>query len=669
MTRTLRVSWIVILPWLFTAISASLAAQAGAKTGGYTAEQAERGRRVYGTYCAGCHGAELEGAVAPPLGGPAFLKKWGAPGRDAAALFHLIRTTMPKPAVGSLSLEAYAQVFAYVLQRNGAPAGEDGFDGTDSLSRTIRLDLLAIAGGPGAQPAPSFIAGERGPKPGAVGPSQAELITGSPGDWTSHTGSYSGQRYSTLADINSLNAASLRPVCAYQMGSVEVFETGPLVYRGVMYLTTPRLTTAIDAATCHRRWTHTWVPRDDMLVDVNRGAAIKDGALFRGTPDGYLFALDLADGHLLWARQIAHPAEGESITMPPLVFDSLVIIGPAASEYNVQGWIGAFRTSDGSPVWRFHTIPRPGEPGAETWENPKVPVGGGAVWTPLSLDPTKGELYVAVTNPAPDLPAELRPGKNLYTNALVALDVRTGKLRWYDQLVPSDVHDWDLTQVSPLFRARVRGRLRNLITAAGKDGFVTLLDRDTHERLFQTVVTTRANVDVPLTRTGVRVCPGLLGGVEWNGPAWLPATNLLYVPAVDWCVTFKLADTVRFVPGESYLGGEIVFDSTANAKGWLTAIDVATGAVRWRHHAEKPMVAAVTATAGGVVFTGEMTGDFLALDARTGRELYRFHTGSGLLGGIITYRANGRQYVAATSGGGSYNFGREGSPTIFVFSR
>jgi alcohol dehydrogenase (cytochrome c) len=452
------------------------------------------------------------------------------------------------------------------------------------------------------------------------------------------------------------------------MGSAETFETGPLVYRGVMYLTTPRLTAAVDAATCRRRWSHTWEPRDEMPAEINRGAAIKDGYVVRGTPDGYLVALDATDGHLLWARQVATPKIGEIITMPPLVFEDKVIIGPAGSEAGFRGWIGAFNLADGTPVWRFYTIPAPGEPGSETWINPTVPVGGGAVWTPLSLDPANGELYVAVTNPAPDFPAELRPGKNLYTNALIALDVRTGKLRWYDQLVPNDAHDWDLTQVAPLFRGRVKGKLRNLITAAGKDGILTVLDRDTHERLFQTVITTRENVDAPLTKAGTHSCPGLLGGVEWNGPAWLPATGMLYVPSVDWCMTFKLADSVKFTPGEGYLGGDIVFDPPEKARGWLTAIDAATGAVRWRYHSKQPMVAAVTTTAGGVVFAGEKTGDFLAFDARSGKELYRFNTGSGLMGGIVTYSVRGRQYVGAVSGGGSLNFGREGSPTLFVFA-
>jgi alcohol dehydrogenase (cytochrome c) len=353
--------------------------------------------------------------------------------------------------------------------------------------------------------------------------------------------------------------------------------------------------------------------------------------------------------------------------MPPLVFEDMVIIGPAGSENNVQGWIGAFRLKDGTQVWRFNTIPRPGEPGAETWRNaPGVPVGGGGVWTAPTLDVARGELYVAVTNPAPDLPAALRPGENLYTNSVIALDVRTGALRWYHQMVPSDFHDWDLTQATPLIRVKRDGHDREAVVTVGKDGILRTLDRQTHERFYETPVTTQENVDLPLTREGVRVCPGVLGGVEWNGPAYHPGTGLLFTPAVDWCTTFSVADSVRFVPGGLYVGGDIKFDSTS--QGWLTAVDASTGKVRWRYRSERPMVAAVTTTAGGLVFTGENTGDFLALDAATGRELYRFNTGGGMGGGIISYAVKGRQYIAAASGRSGFWFGQTGAPTLFVFA-
>ncbi len=634
----------------------------------FTADQARRGRQVYGASCATCHGAALEGTAAPALAGPAFLRRWRPPERSAADLFYVLQTSMPKLSMGSLARDDYAAVFAYLLQRNGLPAGPQRFDASDSLLRMIRFDRLATTTTPDPLPAREFVKGERA-RPLGAGPSQAELTSPDAADWLYHTGNLSGTRYSTLAQLTRANVARLAVACVFQAGSSETFQTGPVVYHGVMYLTTTRATLAIDAATCHPRWRHTWQPQDYELWPMNRGVALERGYVVRGTADGYLLALDARDGTLLWARHVADPEAGETITMSPLVYGDVVVIGPAGGENSIRGWIGAFQLADGKPLWRFNTVPRPGEPGAETWANPTgTPQGGGAVWTPLALDPTKGELYVAVTNPAPDLAGHLRPGRNLYTNALVALDLHAGTLRWYDQLLPNDAHDWDLTQVSPLFHETVGGRERDLVAATGKHGVLTVVDRDTHERLYEVPITTRLNVDVPVGREPVRVCPGIHGGVEWNGPAYDPRTHLLYVPAVDWCGTFRASETARYVPGEQYLGGVFVADSATQAKGWLTAVDAARGTVRWRYRSARPLVAGVTATAGGVVFTGELTGDFVALDAATGSELYRFYTGAGVLGGVVTYAVNGRQYVAAASGGGSFNFGREGSPTILVFA-
>jgi alcohol dehydrogenase (cytochrome c) len=632
-----------------------------------SAEQVDRGQRVYGASCAHCHGVELEGTVGPALVGPRFLYSWAKKGADD--LYYILRTTMPKPAVGSLSEQAYADVMAFMLQRNGMAAGSRAFDGSPEMLGDIDLMALAVASGPAPEVAPEFIAGERA-TPVGKGPGQAELTSNEdPSNWLYHTGNYSGTRYSPLSQISIENIDELRVACAYQVGRIETFYAGPIIYEGVMYISTGHVTAAIDAATCREKWRKEWEPKDEMVWLNNRGVAIKDGYVVRGTADGYLVALDAEDGELLWARQIAKAEFGETVTMPPLIFEDLVIIGPAGSENNIQGWVGAFRLTDGEPVWRFNTVPRPGEPGAETWgEVAGVPAGGGSIWTPMSLDAERAELYVPVTNPAPDLPKHLRPGKNLYTNSALALDVRTGKFRWYDQIVPYDFHDWDQTQVSPLVRASVAGKERNLLITTGKDGLLHALDRDTHERLYQTEVTTRKNVDVPLTTEGVDVCPGVLGGVQWNGPAYHPDTGLLYVPAVDWCFRFSLMpdEEVRYVPGEMYLGGEVA--EHEDWQGWLTAVDVKDGSIRWRYRSEMPLVAAVTTTGGGLVFTGEMTGDFLALDAATGDERYRFNTGGGINGGIATYSVGGKQFVATTSGGGTFTFGGGGSPTVFVFS-
>jgi alcohol dehydrogenase (cytochrome c) len=630
----------------------------------YTQSQAERGRRIFGAFCATCHGVDLEGAVGPALAGPDFSAKWSQPNRSAQDLYDLIRTTMPKPAAGTLAESSYLQVMAYLLSRSGLAAGERELASPNDALRRIRIPAPANA----KPPAPEFIAGEGSMTPSGSGPTQSDLLhAGESTDWLYHTHDYAGTRYAPLRQITPANAGRLQVTCAYQVGAIETFLTGPLVWQGIMYLTTARLTIAIDAATCRERWRNSWEPRDEFVWTNNRGVALKDGYLVRGTADGYLLAIDAATGRLLWARQVAKPAEGAQITMPPLVFEDMVIIGPAGSERNVQGWIGAFRLTDGTPVWRFNTIPRPGEPGAETWPNsPGVPVGGGGIWTAPSLDVARGELFVAVGNPAPDLPKELRPGENLYTNSLIVLDVRTGALRWHASLVPADFHDWDLTQATPLIHVREGGRTRNAIVTVGKDGILRALDRQTQERLYETPVTTQTDVDKPLTRDGVRVCPGVLGGVEWNGPAYHPGTGLLITPAVDRCTTFGLTDSVRFVAGQNYMGGSVKLDSTS--QGWLTAVDATTGKVRWRYRSEKPMVAAVTTTAGGLVLTGEGTGDFLALDAAAGRELYRFNTGGAMGGGVISYAVKGKQYIAAASGRAGFFFGSTGAPTVFIFA-
>jgi alcohol dehydrogenase (cytochrome c) len=419
-----------------------------------------------------------------------------------------------------------------------------------------------------------------------------------------------------------------------------------------MYITTPNSTISLDATTLKQRWRYDRRPKGKDGWELSRGVAIKDGKVVRGTHDGYLLALDAETGKLLWERAIVDMKKNEGgFTMAPMIYEDLVIIGPAGSELGVKGWVGAFRLENGEEVWRFNTIPDEGEPGVETWGNADSRLkGGGSVWAPLSLDPARGLVYVPVANPAPDFYGDIRPGKNLYTCSMVALEVRTGKLKWFYQAVPHDVHDWDLTQVSPLFEARVGGKTRKLVATVGKDGLLHVLDRETHEHLYEVPVTTRLNTDVPLTKEGVRACPGVLGGVQWNGPAFNPGTNMLYVPAVDWCNIFKEARDLRYVEGQFYMGGSTTPDALEKSTGWLTAIDASTGQVRWRYHSSRPMLAAVTTTSAELVFTGELTGDFMALDAKSGEVLYRFNTGGAMNGGVVTYAIDGKQYVAVAAG-------------------
>jgi len=531
---------------------------------------------------------------------------------------------------------------------------------------------IAIAN-PAERPTPpEFIAGSAGAAPAAGGPDQATLTRAAQStDWLFHTHDYAGTRFSPLQEIDATSAARLTPTCLFQVGERDSFQTGPIVYNGTMYITTTGATIALDAATCRVKWRSAWQARETVGFQRNRGVAIKDGRVLRGTADGYLLALNAETGAQLWARRIGRPADGEIFVMAPIVFEDLVLIGPALSERNVQGWVGAFRASDGTPVWRFNTIPQRGEPGFETWQNPKgIPMGGGAVWTSFALDTETADLHVAVTNPAPDLPVHLRQGSNLYTNSVIVLDARTGKLRWYRQMVPNDSHDWDLTHATPMFDTQIGGALRRLVVTTGKDGVLRAVDRETHAVVYETAVTTRENTETPVITTPTRACPGVLGGTEWNGPAYSPSTGMLYVPAVDWCATFTAYEQVRFIPGKGYMGGRTDLDPADRAQGWLTAIDAATGAVKWKYRSARPIVAAVTATAGNVVMTGELTGDFTILDAKTGAVLYRFNTGGPIGGGVVTYAVAGKQYVAVASGSPS-NFWVDrnpGAPTIVVFA-
>ncbi len=669
--RSARQFSIVLVCFCFAAVSANSPSAHSQSERLYTRLQLERGSPLYAQHCASCHGQSLEGTPASPLAGERFLAKWGQGDRSVDDLYYITKMQMPYGKPDSLTAQQYIDIVAVVLASNGYGAGTRELAADPATLRTTKITRQTTNGTPPtANAAPAFYSS--GAKASTAKPTQAELTGAhtSTTDWLLSNHDYGGQRFVDLKQINRRNAGTLQPVAIYQAADSNVFHNNPLVYEGVMYVATSNATMALDAATLKLKWRVDRKPKGPDGWMMNRGVAIKDGKVVRGTHDGYLLAYDAVDGKLLWERPVLDRRKREAgFTMAPLLFEDLILIGPAGSEGGVKGWVGAFRLENGEQVWRFNTVPDEGEPGAETWKDAKArETGGGSVWAPFSLDAEKGVLYVPVSNPAPDFYTDSRLGNNLYTNSLLALDARTGKLQWFYQSVPADFHDWDVTQVSPLFEARINGKLRKLITTTGKDGILHVLDRETHEHLYEVPVTTRLNPDVALKTTeGVRACPGVLGGVQWNGPAYNPGLNMLFVNAVDWCSTFKKA--MEFRAGMGFMGGTTIPDPLEKSRGWLTAIDAATGRVRWKYESKRPMLAAVTTTSAELIFTGELTGDFLVLDARTGAVLYRFNAGGPLNGGIITYSINGRQYVAVNSGSAS-GFWRaaRGSATVFLFA-
>jgi alcohol dehydrogenase (cytochrome c) len=485
-------------------------------------------------------------------------------------------------------------------------------------------------------------------------------------DWLMYNRDYQGDRFSSLAQINRQNVGHLHPVCAFQLGVLGPMQAGPVVHNGVMFITNEHNTYAINATTCKVKWATPYKATGVEQGRANRGVALLDGKIFRGTPDAHLLALDEATGKVLWNVTVRDSSDGSSTISAPIAWRNLVFMGSAGSESGVRAKMYAFDVNDGHVVWTFDLVPTGDEAGANTWENPDTALtGGGGTWSSFALNPADGTLFIPVGNPAPDFLEAYRPGANLYTSSILALDAMTGKLRWYYQAIPHDYHDWDMAAAPAIFTA---ANNEQLITFAPKNGYLYTLDYKTHALLYKVPVTTVANQDAPLTADGTHYCPSI-GGTEWNGPAYSPVDKLIYVDAVDWCTTVKLG-SVRYIKGQLFLGTSNGYGNPdASSTGWITAVDPLTGKPAWKFHAPSPMVAAVTPTAGGLVFSGDTDGNFYAFNSTTGKRLYSFYTGGSVAGGIATYMVNGKQYVAVTSGNQSRtSFAQIGAPIVFVFA-
>jgi alcohol dehydrogenase (cytochrome c) len=621
-----------------------------------------QGKKVYETQCASCHSTDVGGqGFGPTLAGVVGRKSGTVAGYQYTSAMTNAGFTWDTSTLDSFLTSSTQKVPGTAMAVTVTDAKDR--ENVSAYLATLKRSAAKAAPAAAVQPATATPTG---------GPTQEELSRAATDskDWLYATKDYTGRRFVDLGQINTRNVDHLRPVCIYRADTAGPTQTGLVVYEGVMYLSVDQTIVALDAATCRKRWVYSWPVKDKIISPTNRGVALKDGRVVRGTADGYLIAVDMHTGTLLWSEKIADAKANQYLSMPPLIFGDLVIYGPAGSDWGQKGWIGAFKLDTGEPVWRFNLIPDANEPGAETWGDPQALAHGGtAVWTPVSLDEEKGVLFVPVANPAPDFYPAARPGTNLYSCSVVALDIRTGKLLWYKQFVPNDAHDADLDQVSPLFHAEVKGKTRNLLTVGGKDGMLRVLDRDSQEVLYELPITTIENADTQPSVAGIHTCPGLLGGMEWNGPAYNPKTNTLFAAAVDWCGIFKTFDNrPQYTQNAHYYGGAVTPDPHDQAKGWLYSIDAANGSVRWRQQWPTPLVAGLTATSGGLLLTGDMNDDFLAIDASNGKTLYRFNTGGSIGGGVISYELEGKQYVAATSGVVSGFHGGNGPSAVIVFA-
>jgi alcohol dehydrogenase (cytochrome c) len=512
-------------------------------------------------------------------------------------------------------------------------------------------------------------------------------------NWIHANGSYDQTRYYTGAQINGTNVGKLKPAFVFQTAVLESMETAPIVVNGVMFLTTSfNHVYAIDAATGQEFWHYKHKLGPIVTVccgNNNRGVAVSEGKLFMGTIDAKLVALDAKTGKLLWEKQIADPDKGYSETMAPAYVDGKVIIGTNGGEYGVRGFVKAFNAADGNLLWTFYTIPETGQEGVWAVNDAtgrdmhrdipaeKVALAkgggfyqqlGGGVWMTPAIDKKTKTVFFVAGNPSPDLYGAIRPGDNLYTDSIIAIDLDKGTYKWHFQYIAHDV--WDLDAVSPPILTQAKdksGKMVDVVIHGGKTGHIYVHERNSGKLIrFSEAMIPQENMWVLPTKDGARMLPGANGGVEWSPMAINPKLRLAYAANLHQPMTYHVEE-VPYPGGKLWLGG--AFKTIPGEEQWgkLVAVNLDTGKVAWGAKTPQPLIGGVLATAGNLVFNGEANGWFKAFDAATGKELWKYNCGAGVNAPAVSYMVGGKQYVAVAAGGNNQIDAKRGN-SVFVFA-
>ncbi len=519
-------------------------------------------------------------------------------------------------------------------------------------------------------------------------------------NWPTYGGNDWNQRWSTLTQINTRNVNKLVPRMVFQtnVSKLGSFENTPIVIDGMMYVTTAynEATIAYDLATRKQVWRyeHKLGTTITCCGPNNRGVAVSNGLVIEGTMDARLIALDAKTGEVKWDIEVADPTSGYSITHAPLVVGSNVLVGVSGGEYGIRGHVTAYDVMTGKQSWRWYSIPAPrGDPTFDpmapngwwgTWatkaedsdlhrdiarekaDSAKYPdawkMGGGGVWMTPAYDKALNSVFLAVGNPSPDLDGSVRPGDNLYTDAIVALDATTGKTRWYYQTIPHDV--WDLDAVSPPVVTMLDGR--KVVVHAGKTGWLYIVDASTGKlvRKSENFVPHENMFALP-TEKGTRMLPGANGGSEWSPIAVDPGLNYAFVAGLHQPINY-ITHSAPYERGRLWLGSAFVGIPTEAQYGLYSAIDLRTGKIAWQNKVPQPMMGGSLATAGGLAFTGEGNGNFNAYDSRTGKLLWQFNAGAGCNAAPIAFEFKGEQFIAVACGG-NYQLSFPLGDAVFVF--
>ncbi|MGG7567834.1 PQQ-dependent dehydrogenase, methanol/ethanol family [Rhodovulum sp. DZ06] len=495
-----------------------------------------------------------------------------------------------------------------------------------------------------------------------------------PGDILTYSGSQAQTRHSALDQITTANAKRLVPVWNYSLADTRGQESSPLLMDGVMYVTTHASTVAIDAATGKQVWKTSVdypaeTPRVACCGIVNRGGALFDGKLYRTTLDAHVIALDAKTGAEVWRTKSTEFRDGYSFTVAPLIVDGVVIVGISGGEYGIRGYIEGYDAQSGERLWRTYTVPAPGEPGSETWpsDSDAWKNGGGPAWLTGTYDPDLNTVYWGVGNAA-SWNAGLRPGDNLYTGSMVAMDPKTGAIKWHYQFTPNDPFDYDGTNELVLTDVTVDGAARKAIVQANRNGFLYVIDRESGKLIAANKFVDRVDwaegIDLSTgkpnenqladdARNGKQVTywPSAFGGKNWSPMAVTPG-GTAFINTLNIGMNYKAVEPM-YRKGVFYFGAEFSWAWPEGDRGYLRAVDVMTGEVKWQDGTPIPRMGGVLSTDGGVVFTGRMTGEFDAYAAETGEHLWSFQTGSGIVGQPVTWEMDGKQYVTVASGVGA----------------
>ncbi len=622
------------------------------------AQSADAGRRAFEATCARCHGGDGNGGEM----GPGIRDRLTT--RDNTQLATLIRDGIPLKGMPAhamagnesadlvaflRSIERRPETAPVVRRRVETPSGTlegqvmaEGFNDLQLLTDDKRVHLLRRDG------------------------SRMREVT-SESDWPGYNGLPGGNRYTTLTQIDKASLSRLAPRWVFTIPGAGQSQTTPSVVGGLMYVANPNECYALDAGTGRRVWQFRR-PRTAGATGghANRGVAVAGDRLFMETDNAHLLALNRHTGELLWETELADWKKNYSASSAPLVAGNVVIAGVTGGEHGANGFVSAHDQATGKELWRFWTVPQPGQPGSETWQGKDIEHGGAPTWFTGSYDPALDLVYWPVGNPAKEYNGDDRKGDNLYSASLLALERSTGRLRWHYQFTPHDLWDWDATQTSVIVDADWQGRPRQLLLHASRNGFFYVFDRRDGTRLLSTPfvrnLTWATGIGAdgrPMlvsgkepSAGGTKVCPSQDGATNWFSPSFNPATGLYYVQTFEKCSIYTKRDDSIWESGKAYLGGSQRTAPDPVPERILKAIDIRTGAIRWELPQPGPgnSWGGTLSTATGLVFFGEEGGALMAADAVTGKPLWSFPTNQSWKASPMTYTFDGKQYIAVASG-------------------